>query len=115
MTRKIINKSKEILLVDQLIEAETFFSRLKGLLGRKDLGEGQGILIRPCNSVHTVGMKFSIDVAFVDKNGKVVHLIRDMKPGKFSPLIRESKYVLEVKSGSFSVDRLALGDFIGLD
>lgn len=113
MTRlKLQNLTKDIEVLDDIIIAESFFSRLKGLLGKKGLDKGQGLVIRPCNSVHTIGMKFSIDLAFVNEDNQVIHIIQDLKPGKLSPIIKGSKFVIEVASGEFSHDNLEIGDII---
>ena len=106
---KVLNLSKDIILLENVNLADSFFTRLKGLLGKTQLSEGQGIIIKPCNSVHTIGMKFAIDVAFIDNDNVVNHIINDMAPGKTSPIIRKAKYVIEAKSRSFE-GRLDLGD-----
>jgi len=54
-------------IADQCDVAETFFSRLKGLIGRKMLRQGQGLLLSPCNDIHMLMMSISIDVIFVRK------------------------------------------------
>lgn len=109
MNMIILNRSKDITLLTKVEKADTFFGRLKGLLGKGSLSKGEGLLIKPCSSVHTIGMKFPIDVAFVDKDNKVIHIIEDMKKGKVSPIVKKSKFVLEAKSGAFK-DKLSLGD-----
>lgn len=63
--------------------ATTPFKRMQGLLGRKRLPTGHGLLLYPCNAIHTIGMKFALDVRFFDKNGKLIHIVRDVQPGKF--------------------------------
>ena len=54
--------------------AHTFWTRFRGLLGRTGLDSDEGLLIVPCNSVHTLGMKFAIGVVFLTRDGKVCHL-----------------------------------------
>lgn len=60
--------------------AETFVARLFGLLARARLREDEALFLAPCSSVHTVGMRYSIDVAFVDRSGRVLKLIENLKP-----------------------------------
>lgn len=65
--------------------AVSFASRLKGLLQTDKLSEGaqQGVLcLAPCRSIHTMGMKQPVDVAFVNSEGVVVRVERDVKPGR---------------------------------
>jgi uncharacterized membrane protein (UPF0127 family) len=63
--------------------AKTPFKRMKGLLGRTTLPDGHGLLILPCNAVHTLGMRFAIDLYFFDKTGNLVRTYRQVPPGKW--------------------------------
>lgn len=107
---KILNLSKGTVFLEDVIIAKSFFARLKGLLGKDNLEEDEGIIIKPCNSVHTIGMKLTIDVAFVDKNNKVIHIISEMPPGKFSPIIRGGVYAIEARAGTIERKQLNIGD-----
>jgi len=67
------------------IEAEvaaSFWSRLKGLIGRSGLPPGKGLLIPRCNAIHTCFMRFPIDAMFLDRHDKVVKTIRNIRPGR---------------------------------
>jgi uncharacterized protein len=90
--------------------ADNFLTRLKGLLGRPGLESGQGILLCPANSIHTIGMKFSIDIAFIDKTGTVLKIIENMPPGRFSPIFFKSACVLETAAGELKKARLKADD-----
>jgi len=72
-------KRERILDVDAEI-AETFRERTKGLLGRDGLAPGTGLLIRKCNCVHTLFMRFAIDATFLDRDGNVVKVVRNIRP-----------------------------------
>lgn len=109
---KVLNFSKGDVLLEDVIIAKSFFARLKGLLGVDSLAEDEGIIIKPCNSIHTMGMKFNIDVAFIDKNNKVIHIINEMPPGKFSPIVRGGSYIIEGKGGTFKRKKLSVGDIL---
>ncbi len=63
--------------------AVTPFARMKGLLGRKQLPEGEALLIRPCNAIHTLGMRFPIDVRFYDRSGALVREVLRVPPGRW--------------------------------
>lgn len=108
---ELYNLSRDALLLSDVQVASSFFKRLKGLMGTKELNDNQGLVIRPCNSVHTFGMKINIDIAFVDKNNKVIRIIEDMRRKKVSPIVKGSKYVIEAKAGKFK-NSLAPGDEI---
>ena len=60
--------------------AETFAERAKGLIGRRGLKSGTGMLITKCNCIHTFFMRFAIDATFLDKSGKVVKVVRNIRP-----------------------------------
>jgi len=65
------------------IEAEvarTFLERAKGLIGRRGLEPGRGLLIPRCNCIHTLFMRFPIDAAFLDRRGEVVRRVRGIRP-----------------------------------
>ena len=87
--------------------AEGFGSRLKGLLG-KDGIEG-AMLLRPAKSVHTMGMRFAIDVAFVDEN-MVVLEVRTLVPNRMTRARLKAKAVIEAEAGAFDRWRLRVGD-----
>lgn len=95
-------------LVSKLNRAETIAERIVGLLGKKSLPEGHGLLLAPCNQVHTLFMRFTIDVVFLDSANTVIKICRGLKPWKFSPLIWGAKAVLEMSEGG--ADRLEVGD-----
>ena len=67
-------------LCERCVVADTTFRRLRGLLGRRDLRPGEGIVLRPGWSIHTAFLLFSIDVAFADERGRVLRVIPDLPP-----------------------------------
>ena len=78
--------------------ASTRVARRRGLLGR---GRIEGVLvIVPCRQVHTFGMRFPIDVAFVSRRGRVLRVLT-MGPGRVSRPVVRSRWVLEGPAGSF--------------
>lgn len=96
---KIINISKNTVIIANCKIANTFFSRMKGLSGRIYLPDQSGLLIYPCKSIHTFFMKFPIDVVFLNKQKHVLHIIGNLKPWHTSPVIRNAYYTLELASG----------------
>ena len=87
--------------------ADTRRKRARGLLGR-DRTEG-ALLLRPARSVHTLGMRFPIDVAFCDERLVVVRTIT-MAPNRISRPVRGARVVIEVEAGAFDVWGLGVGD-----
>lgn len=112
---KICNSSKNKLILAEAEVADTFFQRFRGLLGKKYLQPESGLIIAPCNSVHTIGMKFPIDVIFVDKENKICYIMRNMKKGKISPIISRAKMVIEFNAGMADRLQLEINDEIQLE
>jgi uncharacterized membrane protein (UPF0127 family) len=111
---QIKNKTKNTILAEDAAVAESFFLRLKGLLGKEKLGLGQALVIRPGNSIHTFFMRFTIDVLFVDKNSRVVKAISNLKPARLTPVYFAATYVVELPEGAISATATAEGDEIAL-
>jgi uncharacterized membrane protein (UPF0127 family) len=99
-----------------LIEvAESWSSRLKGLLGRDGLAEGAGLLIVPCNSIHMFFMRFPIDVAFLDKEGRVVRAVHSIKPWRATRVYLEAHSALELPAGTLARSQTQEGDLLKID
>jgi uncharacterized protein len=94
-----------------VIMARTLFARMKGLLGRKSLGPDTVMLIDPCASIHTLGMRFAIDVVFLDSNNTITEIVPQVKPGRLwvSGGWR-ARRVLESEAGVLSLSLLHVGD-----
>jgi uncharacterized protein len=105
-------RNKEILISPNITIANTSFSRLKGLIGKRDLSSSGGLLITPCNQIHTYFMRFSIDCLFLSKDGKVVYLIEEMQPWKASRVITSAYQVLELPAGTVRLANITLGTYI---
>jgi uncharacterized protein len=95
--------------------ADTFWSRLIGLLGRRSLGLGEGLLLDPCSSIHTMGMRFSIDVVFLDRAGRVLGFADDVVPNRVRVSPRGTSKVLEVAVGNRSRTGIHLDDYLIFD
>lgn len=99
-------------LAQTLAVADTFFARLKGLLGKRKLAPGEGLWIKPCSSVHTFGMRFSIDVAFLDRDMQVVAVAKTLRPNRVSPFCLKACSVLELPAGTLDASVTVVGDRI---
>ena len=95
--------------------AENFLHRLKGLLGRKELPPGRGLVIRPCWSIHTLGMAFPIDVGFADESGRLCLVVENLPPGKLGVTARDARYVIEAPAGTFAAAGVKQGDQVALE
>lgn len=95
--------------------ADTFLSRLKGLSKHRMLEDGEGLIIRPCSQVHTIGMKFPIDIVFLTKSGVVIQFEQDIHPGEVSGYVPRAWQVLELKSGTVAAKGISNGRTIAFE
>lgn len=90
--------------------ADSFLTRLRGLIGHGPLDDGEGLLIVPCNSIHTHFMGYPIDVLYVDRSQKVVAIDHDMKPWRFGRIRRGARLVIELPAGTVQAAGTEVGD-----
>ncbi len=91
--------------------AETMPERARGLLGRDALAEGQAMLLERCGAVHTVGMRFVLDLVFLDRAWRVTRLTRDVRPGRLMVWGGwRSVRVIELSARARILDGLKVGD-----
>ena len=107
---RIVNETREAVLATRATVADSFWSRFRGLLGRTELAEGEGLVIEPCGTVHMLGMKFSLDVLHLDRSGTVLRVVPDLRPNRFGPLVRGSHTVLELPAGTAAATGTVAGD-----
>lgn len=79
--------------------AASFRERALGLLGTSHLARDEGLLIRPCGAIHTFGMRYAIDVVFLDRRGCILAVRAELPPWRFA-LCRQARAVLELAAGS---------------
>jgi uncharacterized membrane protein (UPF0127 family) len=108
------NRTREAYLATELSLADTHWSRLRGLMGasEQDFGDGRGLWIVPCRGVHTLAMRFPIDVLYLSKTGTVVHIEQKLQPWRFAPIRMQAATVLELPSGKAVETATAVGDKI---
>jgi uncharacterized protein len=109
----IANITKHTILARQARVADSFFSRLKGLLGSDALPADTALVIRPCNSVHTFGMRYPIDVIFANAEHRVIKTVTGMGPGKVA-FCRSGRYTVELPAGTLDRDGTEAGDQLAL-
>lgn len=96
-------------LVTNLIVANKFLSRMVGLLGRKGLPDGSAMLLKPCSSIHTIGMQFALDVIFIDRNMSVVRTLRNLRPNRFALGGHGAYSAIEMETGWFDMSQVKVG------
>ena len=110
----VINYTRGIRIADRAEMAGTWLSRLRGLMFRQGLPAGKCLVLSPCNSVHTCFMKFSIDVLFISRVGKVVHMLEDVPPFRFSPVVWEARSVIELPAQTIRFTGTSLNDLVSI-
>jgi uncharacterized membrane protein (UPF0127 family) len=101
-------------VADTVEVADTRETRRRGLLGRDGMAPSSALMISPCFAVHTAFMRFAIDVAFVDGNGDVVRMVRDMGPWRMAVAWR-GRRVIEMPAGELEKRDVRLGDRLYLN
>jgi uncharacterized membrane protein (UPF0127 family) len=96
----------------QVFIADNFIRRFSGLLFRKPLKSDEVFILKDCKSIHTMGMRYSLDAAFLDEGGKIIAVFEDLCPWRFTPYIREAVSVMETASGFLRKRSLKVGDRI---
>lgn len=106
---KVFNKTKGLQVSGSAARAETFETRLLGLIPRAGLGPEEGLWLEPCAMIHMCFMRFAIDAVFVDRDNRVLRVIGNLRPWRFSPWVAGARGVLELPSGR-TAGRVEEGD-----
>ncbi|MBO8171888.1 MAG: DUF192 domain-containing protein [Bacillaceae bacterium] len=107
---KVINQASGKEVADDVRIAQSFFQRLKGLIPEERLENGQGLLIRPCSSIHTFMMKFPIDVVYLDETGRVMGLEENLPPNRVGKKFENVSQVLELPAGTIQKNKIKIWD-----
>ena len=97
------------IVCERCLLAETALTRMRGLLGRRNLPPGEGILLKPASSVHMAFMRFAIDAVFLDRDLRVLKIADDLKPWRAAGA-RGAKSVVELPAGEAARRGLTVGD-----
>jgi uncharacterized membrane protein (UPF0127 family) len=111
----VLNQSKGTSLGNRIEIADSSVTRFVGLLGRRGMVSGGGLLIVPSYGVHTLGMLFPIDVVFVDKEHRVVGLRKFLRPFRLTSLNWKAESVLELPVNTIDVTRTEIGDRLSIE
>jgi uncharacterized membrane protein (UPF0127 family) len=117
MTRpsvRIDNLTKKTELATAARLASNPWSRMAGLLGKKGLADGGGLVLLPCSSIHTFFMRFAIDVLYLDKEATVLKVVPALKPFRFSGVLRHAHYTVELPVGTIERSNTSPGDRLAI-
>lgn len=112
---RVRNLSRDANLADRATVADSFWRRLRGLLGRDGLEEGEGLVIQPCTSVHMLGMRFPLDVLHLDRSGTVLRVLSELRPGQLGPIVWRSHLAVELPAGTIAATGTVVGDQVALE
>lgn len=107
---EIRNVTRGTVLAPHAKLADTFLTRLKGLLLRTGLEPGEALILSPCNSVHMFGMLFSLDVVFCDRDRRVLRVVRRLRPFLATLPVKGATAAIEAAPGAIDASRTAPGD-----
>jgi|HubBroStandDraft_1064217.scaffolds.fasta_scaffold01148_11 uncharacterized membrane protein (UPF0127 family) len=116
-TRKLLrisNPVRQSVLGDRIGVADTTLTRFVGLMGRGSLAPGHGLLIHPSSGVHTLWMRFTIDVLLLDKEDRVLSAYENLRPFRVTAINWRSSSALELPSGTIAATNTQLGDQLQL-
>lgn len=106
----VINLTKKTWLATKVRKADNFLTRLVGLLKRTHLGPEEALWLMPSKGIHTIGMKFPIDVVFLNREFYVLGLISGMHPYRVSGVHMRGYSVIELPNGTIRKSRTEIGD-----
>jgi uncharacterized membrane protein (UPF0127 family) len=104
-----IRREDGSIVCERCVLADTALTRMRGLLGRRSLPSGEGILLKPASSVHMAFMRFPIDAVFLDRELRIVKIAGDLRPWRAAGS-RGAKAVLEIPAGEAGRRGVRVGD-----
>jgi len=110
---RVVNSARNCELGSRVALADTWLSRLRGMLGRAALNPGEGLFLTPCRSVHMYGMRFPLDVVFLDAAGTVIAAYPSLPPSSRSRWHRNAVHALELPAGTLEKTGPAVDDVVG--
>lgn len=109
--RRVTNVTRNTQIAACVEIADSGASRSRGLLGRKGLGPGEGLWIVPCEAVHTFGMKFSIDLVYLDREYRIRKIRSNIRPWRLSACL-SAHSVIELAAGAIHENDARPGDIV---
>ncbi len=106
---RIVNRSRGTTVADRVETATSFWARGRGLIGRRHLPDGFGLVIKPCTSIHALFMSYPIDALYVDRAGTVLKAFT-IKPWRVGPLVLRSAWVVELPAETAARSATRVGD-----
>lgn len=102
------------LVADEVELADNFIKRFLGLMFRKSMPQNHGLLLNPCNEIHTFSMRFPIDAVFLSSDGEILKIENAMMPNKIGKSVKGAKSVLELCAHTADKCGLKTGDILNI-
>jgi|BarGraNGADG00312_1021997.scaffolds.fasta_scaffold22470_1 uncharacterized protein len=112
---RIANSTRGAIIATRARFAVKGAERRRGLLGRDSIETGEALLFPRCRQVHMFGMKFTIDVLFLDKGGRAVRCVSGLAPGHLSPWVRKARTAIELPAGTLTATNTREHDLIEIE
>jgi uncharacterized membrane protein (UPF0127 family) len=106
----VYNKTRETFLGLNVLRADTHLARLKGLLGTLRLRSDEGVWMIPSQGVHSMGLRFAIDVIYLDEANRVIETIESFGTFRIGPLRIKCESVLELPTRTIFYSQTQVGD-----
>jgi uncharacterized membrane protein (UPF0127 family) len=104
----VVNRTRGTVLAERAELANDFWTRFRGLMGRRELAAGTGLVLDPGGGIHMWFMRIPLDVIHVDKQDRVTHVLRGIKPWRVGPFFVGGKLAIELPVGA--AEGTAVGD-----
>lgn len=111
----IYNRTRGTRIASDALFATTARGRTRGLLGRDSMRPGEALVFPRCRQIHTLGMRFPIDVAFLSAGGEVLRVVSDLKPGRITAWVPRARTTIELPEGTLEASGTMAGDAIVID
>jgi hypothetical protein len=109
---RILNRTRDCELGTRIGLADRWWLRARGFMGRPAPAAGEGLLLSPCRAVHMIGMKYALDVIFLDRQGRVAASYPGLEPGRRTSWHAGARYALEVPAGTIRATDTREGDLV---
>ncbi len=110
----LTSQTQNRILIPRLREAISFWQRSKGLLGTSALAAEEALWIRRCNSIHTIGMNYAIDVIYLNKNLQVVAIKENIAPFRLTAPVWRASSVVELAAGQIARLKISVGEVLNV-
>lgn len=108
-------KHNEQVIAEDILLADNLWTRLIGLMFKEEPPQkAKGLLLQPCNSIHTFFMRYPLDVVFLDSQNKTVKIIRGLRPWRMTWIYFRASKTLELPAGELT-QAISLGDVLEVE